>query len=78
MSSLVSDILISEYEDLISNLGTSAENEQIISALVQNHAWTERGATEIVKLSQMYGTAILRNALALAAALGIEDGESGL
>ena len=40
--------------------------------------WTEQGAREVLQLARRYGTSILRNALALAAAMKIEDGRVGL
>ena len=40
--------------------------------------WTEQGAREVLQLARRYGTSVLRNALALAAAMKIEDGNVGL
>ncbi len=39
--------------------------------------WTQEGAAQIAALSRDYGAFFLRNALALAVSLGIEDGEFG-
>jgi spore coat protein CotH len=39
---------------------------------------TEQGARTIVRLARQYGASIIRNALALATAMSIEDGEPGL
>jgi hypothetical protein len=63
-------ILRDEYETLI--------DEQIIRTLVANADWTKNGASEVLQLARRYGTSILRNALALAAAMQIEDGSAGL
>jgi hypothetical protein len=40
--------------------------------------WTQEGAAQVAALSREYGAFVLRNALALATALGIEDGLLGL
>jgi hypothetical protein len=40
--------------------------------------WTEKGAGQISRLARRYGSFVLRNALALAIVLNIEDGELGL
>lgn len=70
--------LVSEYETLVAELPESSTEAQLVGSLVANADWTPRGAREILKLARRYGTSILRNALALADALGIEDGDSGL
>jgi spore coat protein CotH len=59
-------------------VGKDAADETIIAALVRDGDWTEHGAREVVQLARKYGTSILRNALALASAMQIEDGEAGL
>jgi len=73
---------ISEYEGLLpTNFkeGASPVNkDRLISALSREHDWTERGAAAIVSLANDYGTFVLRNALALAIVLDIEDGSLGL
>ena len=46
-------------------------------ALVSKANWTSEGARELVDIARKYGAFMLRNALALAIALGIEDGTSG-
>jgi len=78
MSVLMSDVLLSEYGSLITELGDNAKDSQIIASLIETHDWTEKGATAILSLARSYGTAILRNALALAEAMNIEDGSEGL
>lgn len=40
--------------------------------------WTAQGARKVLQLARRYGTSILRSALALAAAMQIEDGNAGL
>jgi hypothetical protein len=69
--------LKSEYDTLIAELPEDGTDEQIIGALVANADWTDTGAREILVLARRYGTSSLRNALALADALRIEDGDAG-
>ena len=71
-------ILLFEYETLMAELPSTPTDEQIVGTLVANADWTERGAREVLQLARRYGTSILRNALALAEAMGIEDGDSRL
>lgn len=78
MTALLSDVLLAEYETIIAELGDSPTDDQIVGALVTQGDWTPEGARAIFDLAQTYGTAILRNALALANAMEIEDGDSGL
>jgi hypothetical protein len=78
MNELMTDTLVAEYETIIADLGAQATDEQIVHALVEQADWTERGALAIVTLAREYGSAVLRNALALADAMGIDDGEAGL
>jgi hypothetical protein len=40
--------------------------------------WTQEGAAQVAALARDYGAFVLRNAMALAISLGIEDGDSGL
>lgn len=78
MPELITDALAAEYETLIANVGEDATDEQIVAALARDADWTEHGAREVLQLARKYGTSILRNALALASAMKIEDGEDGL
>ena len=78
MNELMTDTLAAEYETIIADLGAQATDEQIVHALLEQADWTERGALAIVTLAREYGSAVLRNALALANAMQIEDGEAGL
>jgi len=78
MPEIITDVLLSEYEIIIAEVGENATDEQIVAALVRDSAWTEQGACEVIQLARKYGTSILRNALALASAMNIEDGTSGL
>jgi hypothetical protein len=69
-------ILRSEYETLVNELPKTPTDDQIIGWLVANADWTERGASEVLRLARAYGRFILRNALA--EAINIEDGSAGL
>lgn len=75
--------LVEEYRDL---LGQAAEESpaprvhdplQIESVLYREGEWSLRAAKHLHKLTNDYGSFMLRNALALSLALGIEDGELG-
>jgi len=78
MNELMTETLLAEYETIVTDLGEDATYEQIVRALVERGDWTEQGAHEVLQLAQRYGTSILRNALALAEAMQIEDGNAGL
>jgi hypothetical protein len=49
----------------------------LVRHLSHGHDWTEEGARAIVALANQYGAFMLRDALALAIALGKEDGDLG-
>lgn len=77
------DFLVSEYKSLLSENPSktdqnSCHKEHIIKNLTKSADWTPRGASEILSLANNYGAFMLRNALALAVALGKEDGALGL
>jgi hypothetical protein len=78
----VSDTLnltIQEYADVF----PSPKREQLIdwtrveAKLHNEMEWTQEGAAHVAALARDYGAFFLRNALALAISLGIEDGELG-
>ncbi|MCL4199297.1 MAG: hypothetical protein KJZ69_17540 [Phycisphaerales bacterium] len=66
-----------EYREIIRRIRGISDDQQIISMLIEEAAWTDRGAHVVLQLAKYYGTSILRNALALAEAMDIEDGEAG-
>ena len=78
MNELMTDSLLAEYDTIITDLGAEATDDEIVRALVERGDWTQQGAREVLQLARRYGTSILRNALALAAAMKIEDGNAGL
>jgi hypothetical protein len=75
---------IQEYQDLlglpkgIEPCTAELEWLSIRSKLQTDARWTEDGAEQVATLARNYGSFVLRNALALAITLGIEDGELGL
>lgn len=70
---------VSEYRGLlVSAKGDEVEQldmDRLVRDLSSAHDWTEKGARVIVSLANQYGAFMLRNALALAVALGKEDGD---
>ena len=75
--------LISEYEELLRQ-GTQSKNtvpgenvRSTVCAVGKSADWSRRGASEIARLANDYGAFMLRNALAVAIVLGMEDGELG-
>lgn len=70
--------LTGEYRELVSELGDAQEDSKLRELLAIRSDWTNKGAATVVRLSRRYGTFILANALALAEALDIEDGDCGL
>lgn len=76
------DLLISEYTTLLrSQTSNDQHNRQdetgIIAEMAASADWSARGAREIMRLADEYGAFMLRNALAIAAVLGKEDGSRG-
>lgn len=67
-----------EYREIVARIAENREIDDIVAALVSDAAWTESGARAILQLAQSLGVSMLRNALALAEALEIEDGECGM
>lgn len=75
--------LVAEYEELL-RLGIQSKNavpgenlRSIVCALGKSADWSRRGSIEIARLANDYGAFMLRNALAVAIVLGVEDGELG-
>jgi hypothetical protein len=78
MDKLLTYNLLAEYETIVAELSDDPDDAEIVGALVAKGDWTQKGARAILMLARTYGTAILRNALALADAMNIEDGSSRL
>lgn len=66
-----------EYKEVVEqvSIGESVDMNCLVRRLSSAHDWTEQGAQTIAALANEYGTFMLRNALALAIALGKEDGD---
>ena len=76
--------LVAEYEALVEPecvgkcSSRAADWASVIRVLRESGAWTKSGAEHLVDLVRQNGSFVLRNALALALAFDIEDGELGL
>ena len=68
-----------EYRDDVLNEDGSVpdDDDEIIRRLMEECEWTDRSAHELLRLAKYYGAFLLRNALALAIVLDIEDGDGG-
>ena len=64
--------LVEEYRVLIGNADSWKSLE---GALVSEGDWSHEAAMHLIKLVKLYGSFMLRNALALAVALDKEDGD---
>lgn len=70
--------LRAEYQAILAEVGEKASDNAIIAALIVDGEWTRKGAGAVFALARKYGSFVLRNALALADAMEIEDGEAGI
>jgi hypothetical protein len=66
-----------EYTSIIKTYDGEMNDTQLASLLMSQAEWTEEGAQALILLVRNYGAFMLRNALALAEALNIEDGALG-
>ena len=69
---------VDEYSALVRSLGPYLDYDDLRDLLMCESAWTKRGSGALIMLARKYGTSVLANALALAEALEIEDGEAGI
>jgi hypothetical protein len=78
------NLTIQEYASVFPMTKIKYTEEELIDwtrveAKLQNEMeWTEEGAKHLTILAREYGGFMLRNALALATVLGVEDGSLGL
>jgi hypothetical protein len=72
--------LVEEYQDITDDFGDIMDTptDDIAKRLVAEHDWTPEGAAVLMDLVTKYGAFVLRNALALAIALDVEDGTEEL
>ena len=68
------DLLVDEYRTLLEGLDVDAI-ELLEETLIREADWTPLAAYHLIQLANKYGTFMLRNALAISLALGIEDGD---
>ena len=78
-------ILLHEYRSLVDTCQKAVdacpdefEYDEFLHTLLLANGWTPGGASTLLNLAKQQGTFILRNALALAIALEVEDGTLGL
>ncbi len=64
--------LVEEYRVILENADSL---ESLEGALIREGDWTAQAATHLLKLTKLYGSFMLRNALAISLALDVEDGE---
>jgi len=77
-------LLVEEYQSLPALMGgerietrSRVRCDEIAECLVRDADWSESAAEHLLQLARDYGVFMLRNGLALAIALGLEDGELG-
>ncbi len=74
---------IDEYQGILADVKKNQEEKQdwnwnlIRRELIVSSGWTIEGAEEVTRLVRDYGCFVLRNALAVASVLDIEDGDLG-
>jgi hypothetical protein len=68
--------LVNEYRTLFDNVDCG-KTESLEQILTNDAEWTPLAAEHLVQLARNYGSFMLRNALAISLALGIEDGDMG-
>jgi hypothetical protein len=68
--------LVDEYRSLFA--GAKPDSPEFFEdLLIREGDWTQQAASHLLQLVNNYGSFMLRNALAIALALGIEDGDFG-
>lgn len=74
------NLTIQEYADVFSlPTGEQPIDWKRVEAKLHNEMeWTQEGAMHVASIARDYGAFVLRNALALATVLGVEDGSLGL
>ncbi|HNR29309.1 MAG TPA: hypothetical protein PKI11_00335 [Candidatus Hydrogenedentes bacterium] len=68
--------LVEEYRAEFDGIGIE-DTESLAQALQEVGDWTPNASEQLVALARNYGAFMLRNALAVAIALEIEDGDLG-
>ncbi len=79
VDSLNAHSLVAEYKTLVLESRASTDGaidwNKLHFKLVNTAEWTDEGASHVLDLARRYGSFVLRNALAIAVAAEIEDGE---
>ena len=66
------DPLVEEYRVILENTDSF---ELLERALIREGDWSPQAAMHLLKLAKLYGSFMLRNALAISLVLEVEDGE---
>ena len=66
--------LVEEYRGILEKTDSP---DSLEGALIREGDWSPQAATHLLKLSKLYGSFMLRNALAISLVLEVEDGELG-
>ncbi len=64
--------LVEEYRIILENTDSL---DSLEGALVREGDWSGQAATHLLTLAKLYGSFMLRNALAISLVLEVEDGE---
>ena len=81
MKDIDTEWIQSEYQSYVAEASDENNNidwNKLTELLCIKGDWTRQGAETLVAIVQSYGSFILKNALALAIATNIEDGQLGL
>jgi hypothetical protein len=70
------EFLVKEYQAEFGRIRVE-DVEALTRVLQEKGDWTQQASAHLVALAKNYGAFMLRNALAVAIALEIEDGELG-
>lgn len=63
---------VDEYRVILENTDSF---DSLEGALMREGEWSAQAATHLLKLAKLYGSFMLRNALAISLVLDVEDGE---
>jgi hypothetical protein len=72
------EMLVDEYKSIFADLNIDGNEIKLNHILRVECDWTEKGADTVLNLAKTYGSFVLRNALAVAIALDIQDGSIGI
>ncbi len=81
MVKIDTELIRYEYQNYVieaTNKNNEIDWNKLVNLLCTNGEWTRQGAEILVEIVKNYGSFILKNALALALAASVEDGDLGL